>query len=153
MEAIIGIGSNIGDRQGYIRRALELIGRDVGEITAVSPVIETEAYGYEDQDDFLNLAISVETELEPFDLLGRLNAIEAELDRVRTIRWGPRTIDLDIIFYGDEIIDEENLHIPHVDMYNRDFVLGPVAGIRPEKKDPRTGRTVRELLEELDDRA
>ena len=153
MRSIIAIGSNIGDRQGYIDRALEMIGERAGEITAASDIIETKAYGYEDQDDFLNMAIEIDTDLGPGELLACLNGIEAELDRTREIHWGPRTIDLDIIFYGDEIIDEEDLHIPHIDMYNRDFVLGPVAQIAHDLTDPRTGKTVDRLLEELSNRS
>ena len=150
MNAIIAIGSNIGDRQGYIDRALRLIEERAGHITARSDIIETKAYGLEDQADFLNGAIALETELAPKELLKVLNGIEAELERTREIHWGPRTIDLDIIFYGDEIIDEEDLHIPHLDMYNRTFVLGPIARIEPDKIDPRTGRSVAELLEEIE---
>lgn len=149
MKSIIAIGSNIGDRRRYIDRALEMIEKRAGEITAVSDIIETKAYGYEDQDDFLNMAMEIETDLGPRELLACLNGIEADLDRTREIRWGPRTIDLDIVFYGDEIVDEEDLHIPHIDMYNRTFVLGPVAQIAPEKTDPRTGKTVGLLLDEL----
>lgn len=149
MKTIIAIGSNMGDRCAYIDAALEMMGERVGKITAVSDVIETKAYGYTDQDDFLNLAVSVETGLDPRSLLRELNKIEEELNRVREIRWGPRTIDLDIIFYGDLIVDEEDLHIPHRDMYNRDFVLGPIAQIEPDIVDPRTGKSVVELLAEL----
>ena len=110
--------------------------------------METKAYGYTEQDDFLNMAISVETELEPRELLEALHEIEAELDRVRLIRWGPRTIDLDIIFYGERIIDEEDLHIPHIDFMNRDFVLSPIAEIAPDLTDPRSGKTILQIRDE-----
>ena len=112
-------------------------------------MIETKAYGLTEQDDFLNLAISLETELQPRQLLEVIHEIEADLDRVRIIRWGPRTIDIDIVFYEDWIIDEEDLHIPHIDFANRPFVLEPVCQIEPDLVDPRTGNTVMELLREL----
>ena len=149
MDAIIAIGSNIGDRYGYVNKAVDLVGERAGKVRAISDILETRAYGHTEQDDFLNLVIEIDTDLEPAALLEILHGIEADLDRVRTIRWGPRTIDLDIIFYGDMIVDTEHLHIPHVDMYNRDFVLEPLAQIAPDRIDPRTGKTVRELLEEL----
>ena len=149
MKVIIAIGSNMGDRHKYIEEAIRQLDAKAGRVLKRSAVIETKAYGYTDQADFLNLAVSIQTDLTPRQLLVQLHEIEADLDRVRLIRWGPRTIDLDIIFYGDEIIDEEDLHIPHIDMYQRDFVLGPVCEIEPDLKDPRSGRTVRELLEEL----
>ena len=149
MKVIIAIGSNMGDRHKYIEEAIRQLDAKAGRVLKRSAVIETKAYGYTDQADFLNLAVSIQTDLTPRQLLVQLHEIEADLDRVRLIRWGPRTIDLDIIFYGDEIIDEEDLHIPHIDMYQRDFVLEPVCEIEPDLKDPRSGRTVRELLEEL----
>ncbi len=152
MKAIIAIGSNMGDRREYIKKAIDLMGERAGNVTAVSDIIETKAYGYTDQDDFLNLAVALETRFEPEELLGILNEIEARLDRKREIRWGPRTIDLDIVFYGDRIVDTDKLHIPHVDMYNREFVLGPVCQIAPDLIDPRTGRSVSELLTELRER-
>ena len=149
MKAVIGIGTNMGDRGEYIRKALSELEKRAGRIVAQSSVIETKAYGYTDQDDFLNLAVSLETGLEPYELLDVLMAVEKNLDRVRLFRWGPRTIDLDIIFFGDRIIDRPDLHIPHIDLYNRDFVLGPVCEIEPDLTDPRTGKTVTKLLEEL----
>ena len=148
MRTIIAIGSNMGDRRKYIEEAISLIGERVGTVTARSKIMETKAYGYTEQDDFLNMAISVETELEPRELLEALHGIEAELDRVRLIRWGPRTIDLDIIFYGERIIDEEDLHIPHIDFMNRDFVLSPIAEIAPDLTDPRSGKTILQIRDE-----
>ena len=149
MKTILSIGSNMGDRRGYIDGALEQLEQKAGRILAVSDVIETKAYGLTEQDDFLNLAISLETELQPRQLLEVIHEIEADLDRVRIIRWGPRTIDIDIVFYEDWIIDEEDLHIPHIDFANRTFVLEPVCQIEPDLVDPRTGNTVMELLREL----
>ena len=153
MKAVIGIGTNMGDRMGYIKRALSELDKRAGQVVSQSSVIETKAYGYTDQDDFLNLAVTLETGLEPYDLLSVLMAIEKDLDRTRLFRWGPRTIDLDILFYDDRIIDRPDLHIPHIDFYNRDFVLGPVCEIEPDLTDPRTGKTVTQLYEELKNRS
>lgn len=149
MKAFIAMGSNMGDRRKYVADALVEIEKRVGKIIGKSSIIETKAYGYTEQDDFLNLAIEVETELSPRELLKELLQIEKELDRVRLIHWGPRTIDLDIIYYEDQIIDEEDLHIPHIDVYNRTFVLGPIAEIDSEFIDPRKNRTVGSLLNDL----
>lgn len=149
MKTIVALGSNMGDRRGYIQRALEKIEERAGRVVSASDIIETRAYGLEEQDDFLNMVILLDTDLSPRDLLRCLNEIEAELERIRDIRWGPRTIDLDIIYYGDEIINEEDLIIPHQDLHNRRFVLEPLCQIAPDWKDPRSGKSAKELLEEL----
>ena len=149
MKTILGLGSNMGDRRHYLEEAVCLIGERAGTVTAESGLYETKAYGYTDQDDFLNMAVTVETELSPRELLEVLHGIEAELGRVRLIRWGPRTIDLDILYYGDLVLDEEDLSIPHIDLHNRAFVLEPVCEIEPDYYDMRRQKTVRELLEEL----
>ena len=146
--AIIALGSNMGDRLQYLTRAQEQIEKRIGEITARSGVIETKAYGYTDQDDFLNMAIAVDTELSARALLETLLDIEKQLDRVRLIHWGPRTIDLDIIFYGDCIIDEPDLHIPHIDFANRAFVLDPIAEIAPDRIDPRSGMMIQKIRDD-----
>lgn len=149
MQSIIALGSNMGDRSEYLKEAQEKISQRVGQITRKSKILETEAYGYTEQRDFLNMVISVETELEPDELLNTLLQIEVKLGRVRTIHWGPRTLDLDIIYYGDRIIDTEKLKIPHPDLHNREFVLKPIAEICPEFHDPLRNKTVTELLLEL----
>ena len=148
--AIVSIGSNMGDRQKYIDAALDAIEARAGHLRSVSDVIETKAWGYTEQADFLNLAVEIETDLSPRELLHALNGIEADLDRVRVIHWGPRTIDLDIIFYDDAIVDEEDLHIPHIMFAQRMFVLEPICQIAPDLVDPRSGKTIRQLRQELD---
>jgi 2-amino-4-hydroxy-6-hydroxymethyldihydropteridine diphosphokinase len=148
MRAIIAMGSNMGDRQGYLEAAQAAIEERVGHIAARSSVMETKAYGYTDQDDFLNMAVEVETEMEPHAMLRELLAIEADLDRVRLIHWGPRTIDLDVIYCEDRIINDEELKVPHPDLVNREFVLRPVSEIAPELVDPLRGKKVEELLAE-----
>ncbi len=148
MKAIIALGSNMGDRQGYLEAAQAAIEERVGHIAARSSVMETKAYGYTDQDDFLNMAVEVETAMEPHAMLRELLAIEADLDRVRLIHWGPRTIDLDVIYCEDRIINDEELKVPHPDLVNREFVLRPVSEIAPELVDPLRGKKVEELLAE-----
>lgn len=149
MQAIIALGSNMGDRRAYLRRALAEIEARAGKICAQSSVLETAAYGYTEQDDFLNMAIVIDTDLSPEALLDTLLTIETELGRVRTIHWGPRTIDLDIIYLEDRIVETSRLHVPHPDLHNRRFVLEPIAEICPQFLDPLRNRTIAELLSEL----
>ena len=148
MHTIIGLGSNMGDRRNYLEQAIRQIEERVGRLLSRSSILETKAYGYTEQDDFFNMAVLVDTALPPHALLRELNAIEAELGRVRTIRWGPRTIDLDILYYGDLLLDDEDLQIPHIDLHNRDFVLTPAAEIAPDFYDVRRKKTIRQLLED-----
>ena len=115
----------------------------------MSDYICTAPYGVTDQDEFLNGALILKTLLTPEELLKVLNGIEAEADRVRTLRWGPRTLDLDILFYDDLVIDTPTLHIPHIDMQRRDFVLTPLAQLSPYKRHPVLNKTVAELKGEL----
>jgi 2-amino-4-hydroxy-6-hydroxymethyldihydropteridine diphosphokinase len=122
--AYVGLGANLGDREATMRRAIELLG---DEVVAVSTFRETDPVGYEDQARFLNAAIALETELGPRELLDRLLAVELELGRRRDgPRYGPRTIDLDLLVYGDEVIDEPGLHVPHPRLAERRFVLEPL---------------------------
>lgn len=152
MISFIALGSNMGDKENYLNKAIDLIEKRAGKVLKRSTILKTEPYGYTDQDEFLNMAIKIDTELTPRQLLETLLKIELELDRVRKITWGPRTIDLDIIYYGDEIVDEPDLQIPHIDLYNRDFVLEPVAEIDKNFIDPRKNKTVGVLLEELNNK-
>lgn len=150
VRAVIALGSNMGDRQNYLDRAVQEIEKRVGRITAVSDILETKAYGYTEQGDFLNMVLICETALTPHVLLDVLHEIEAELDRVRLIHWGPRTVDLDILYYGEEIIKDEDLQIPHADLANRDFVLRPLAQIAETMLDPEKKKTIGQLLAELE---
>jgi 2-amino-4-hydroxy-6-hydroxymethyldihydropteridine diphosphokinase len=148
MRAYIGLGSNLGDRASFLERAIELLGVSDGiRVAAVSSFRETEPVGYADQPRFLNGAVGVETELTAREVLGRLLAVERALGRERTgPRFGPRTIDLDLLLYGDETIDEPGLTVPHPRLHERTFVLEPLVELDPGLRLP-DGRLVRELLE------
>ena len=124
----IGLGSNVGVRQLYIDRALDLLAKTVA-IRAISSIYETDPVGYKIQAPFLNSVAEIQTLISPHDLLKRLKKIETEVGRQPRFHWGPREIDLDILMYGNRIIDTPNLTIPHPEMYRRDFVLIPLREI------------------------
>jgi len=145
----IGIGSNLGDRLENCQKALELLGVKGGTIRKLSSFYETEPWGVEDQPNFLNAAAEVETFLQAHELLAILKDIEKVIGRVKTIQWGPRIIDLDILFYGDEVIDSDQLKIPHPLLHERDFVLNPLMEICPDKIHPLKGKTIKQLKEAL----
>ena len=139
--AYVGLGSNLGDRERLIRQAAELIGA-----SRLSSVIETEPWGIENQPKFLNAVAEVETPLTARQLLDHLLDVERRLGRERIgTQWGPRTIDLDLLLYGDDTLDEPGLIVPHPRLTEREFVLGPLAELVPALKIPGDG-TVREAL-------
>lgn len=146
----IGIGSNIGERIENCRTALSEISK-FGQIVKVSSAYETEPVGKTDQPDFINCAAEVETTLSPLELLARLKSIEDKLGRVREEEGGPRTIDLDILFYDDLVIDTEELQIPHLSTHVRRFVLDPLCEIEPGLIHPGFNTSVSELLNSLKD--
>jgi 2-amino-4-hydroxy-6-hydroxymethyldihydropteridine diphosphokinase len=143
--AYVGLGANLGDREGTIRAAVA----QLPGVVAVSPLRETDPVGVTDQPQFLNGVAELETELEPRELLDVLLAVERRLGRERRERWGPRTIDLDLLLYGDEVIDEDGLTVPHPRLRERRFVLEPLADLAPKLVVPGLGG-VEELLAELD---
>lgn len=147
--AYIAFGSNLGNKTEIIDRAFIFIENNDMKITKKSEMYETEPYGYADQPNFINGAIEVHTHLNCREVLKRLLSIEAELGRVRQFKWGPRVIDLDIIFFNDEVYDEEDLIVPHPDMHNRNFVLKPLNDICPDYLHPILNKTVAELLNQL----
>lgn len=146
----IALGSNIGDSETYLNEAVEKIGQiPTCTVEKVSSYLVTEPYGVTDQPDFLNACLKMQTLLYPEELLKELNQIEKEAGRERIIHWGPRTLDLDILLYDDIVLEEDDLCIPHVEMHKRSFVLEPLAEIAPYKRHPVYGKTVREMLEEI----
>lgn len=150
MTSYIGLGSNLGDREAFLRRALELLRAEPEiDVTAVSSVRETDPVGLVDQPRFLNAVARIETDLRPPELLDRMLAAERELGRRRDgPRFGPRTIDLDLLMYGDEEIDEPGLIVPHPRLAERRFVLEPLHELDPGLVVPGRGR-VSDLLSAL----
>lgn len=133
--AYIGLGSNLGNREGFIRQAIEWMAKTSGiRVIKVSSLVETKPIGPQNQPDFLNGVASIETRLTPIALLDCLQAMEDKLGRVREGRWGPRTIDLDILLYGDETIDLPRLKVPHPEIKNRPFVQEALKELGASKK-------------------
>lgn len=147
--AYIALGSNLGDKEKNLRRALLLLTQQGVEVVRVSSFISTEPYGVTDQPQFLNAVACVRTSLAPLALLDVLLATELAMGRVRLRHWGERNIDLDLLLYEDVVLDLPRLHLPHPDMQNRDFVLLPLAEIAPELKHPTLQKTIYELKENL----
>ncbi len=148
--AYLGLGSNMGDKKAYLDSAVKAISETEGcELLRVSDYLCTKPYGGVEQDDFLNACLSLRTLLTPQELLNRLHEIEQDAGRERVIRWGPRTLDLDILMYDDLIMETEELILPHVEMHLREFVLEPLRQIAPGKRHPITRMTVDQMLEQL----
>lgn len=147
----LGIGSNMGDREHYLNEAVKILDEpeDI-RVKKKSDWIVTKPYGYTDQDDFLNGCIEIETLKTPWELLDFLHQVEAGAGRERVIHWGPRTLDLDILFYDDLILGEENLVIPHKEIEKRAFVLEPLCQIAPYFRHPISGMSIEKIYEILD---
>ncbi len=149
-KAYIALGSNIGDSKGYLDFAVEELKKTPGcRVGKVADYIVTKPYGGVEQDDFLNSVLELDTLLAPEELLEELHLIEKEAGRERLIHWGPRTLDLDILLYDDIILDTPDLHIPHIEMHLRDFVLEPLSQIAPYLRHPVLNKTVEQLKGEL----
>lgn len=145
------LGGNTGDRLSYLEAALQQINNRCGQIISQSPYYETAAWGQEDLQPFLNLAIGIKTTRSPEDLLREIHLIEQEYGRERIVKWGARTLDIDIIFYGDKIVDTPQLQIPHPLMQERRFVLVPLRDIAAGFVHPVFQKTVAELLADCKD--
>lgn len=148
--AYVALGSNMGDKKQFLDTAVtKLDEHEQCKVIKVADYIETEPYGGVEQDVFINSALELKTLLTPEELLDLLHHIEAEADRKREIHWGPRTLDLDILFYDNCVIDTLDLHIPHIDIQNRDFVLIPMTQLAPYLRHPVLNKTMAQLLTEL----
>jgi 2-amino-4-hydroxy-6-hydroxymethyldihydropteridine diphosphokinase len=140
------LGANLGDRKATFQQARHRIEATIGETVIASSIYETAAWGLENQQAFLNQVLAVQTQLPPLMLLSQINFLEAELGRVREIRWGARVIDIDILFYGDLVLQTQRLTIPHPELANRRFTLVPLSEIVPDLVHPVLQLTTTELL-------
>jgi len=147
--AYIGVGSNLGNREKNCYHAIELLEKRRIVVKKKSSLYETEPWGEQDQPQFINMALEVETELEPYKLLRALKAIEKEMGREKTLKWGPRIIDLDILLFDSLFLRDNSLQIPHPLMHERAFVLKPLCEIAPEKIHPLLKARMCDLLEKL----
>jgi 2-amino-4-hydroxy-6-hydroxymethyldihydropteridine diphosphokinase len=145
----LGLGSNLGNRKVNLQAAVEGI-EPVARLLATSPIYETPPWGYLNQPDFLNQVVRVDTDLSPSELLVYLKSLETRLGRTATVRYGPRTIDIDILFYDDLILDEPGLIIPHPRIQGRAFVLVPLADLAPDMLHPLEGKSILALLKQVD---
>lgn len=149
----IGLGSNLGNRLNNLKKAITLLkGKKDISILKTSSVYETQPVGNVKQRKFYNMAVKINTKLNPFNLLKRCNEIESKLKRKRLIKWNPRTIDLDILFFGNRIIRTKKLTIPHKLLYKRRFVLMPLVEISPDFKHPVFKKSIKSLLKDLKDK-
>ena len=144
----LALGTNLGNREDFIKKALLKLGQEV-LIRRVSSIYETAPWGLKEQGSFLNLCVEIETELSPLSLLNLCQAIELQLGRKKKIHWGPREIDIDIIFYGEKVIKQENLIIPHQELVHRQFVLKPLADLIPNFVHPHLKVSIQELSKNL----
>jgi len=150
--AYLLLGGNLGDRRKNLELAIQLLNEEAGKVILVSALYETAAWGKEDQPDFLNQAIALRTNLSALKLLDKALEIEQKLGRIRKEKWGERLIDIDLILFGNEVINMEGkLQIPHPHMQNRKFVMQPLAEIAPDIYHPVLGKTILEIAGKISD--
>lgn len=147
----LALGSNMGERKVNLRVAATLIDKEIGKIVKSSHVYETQPWGKKDQDFFLNQVVMANTTLDPRELLEAITKIEREMGRQRTEKWGPRLIDIDILFYGKRVVRDKGLEIPHPEIQERAFVLVPMMEIAPEFEHPILKKPMDELYMECTD--
>jgi 2-amino-4-hydroxy-6-hydroxymethyldihydropteridine diphosphokinase len=145
------LGSNLGDRQYFLQQAISLIEKNIAPVEKQSSVYETQSWGKADAPDYLNQVITLETNLNAPEVLHKVLEVELMLGREREEKWGSRTIDIDMLFYGDEIINTDNLQIPHPELHKRRFTLEPLAEIDPGFIHPVLKKTISEIKNELKD--
>lgn len=145
----LGLGTNLGDRQQNLQRAVDGLAAGMS-VTAVSQLYETPPWGVDEQPAFFNMCLAANTLQTPHQLLTFIKKLENELGRTKTFHWGPRLIDIDILFYNSDIIIEPELIVPHLQMANRAFVLAPLADLAPYFLHPQTGKSVKQMLNEVD---
>jgi 2-amino-4-hydroxy-6-hydroxymethyldihydropteridine diphosphokinase len=150
-KAILLIGGNLGDRTGHLKQAVEQIDRLVGKVEKMSALYETAAWGVVEQPDYLNQGLVVSTEMDALTLLHTVLEIERKIGRIRQQKWGARVIDIDVIFYNDEIINLPELKIPHPQLQNRQFVLIPLQEIIPDWQHPVLHKNISTLLQQCTD--
>ncbi|MBK9509677.1 MAG: 2-amino-4-hydroxy-6-hydroxymethyldihydropteridine diphosphokinase [Cytophagaceae bacterium] len=148
---ILGLGTNLGDKNSNLQEAINLIESEIGTIKKKSSVYETQAWGVENQDNYYNMAIEIETNFWPFKVLNMILAIEEKMGRIRSKKWESRIIDIDILFFNEVSISSENLSIPHPYIQKRRFVLEPVCEISPDYFHPKFRKSVTKLLEDCHD--
>ena len=151
IDVFLLLGSNLGDRHLFLNEAIEYINNDIAPVLAMSSIYETQSWGKTDAPDYLNQVISLKTDLSAREVLEKVLYIETLLGRQREERWGSRTIDIDILFYGNAIIDESGLQIPHPQLHNRRFTLDPLAEIAPGIVHPVLNKNILEIKSELKD--
>jgi len=151
-EVVLHLGSNIGFKAINLELARIMVYNHVGPIKSTSHVYKTSAWGNTNQEDFYNQAVLCYSSLAPEEVLQRVKQIEERMGRAESEHWGPRIIDIDIIFYGDKIVDKEHLKIPHPQLTNRNFVLVPLLDICPQKVHPVSHKTVESLSQECQDK-
>jgi len=152
-EIILHLGSNEGNKVQNLKFAQLLITQSIGLIHKESMLYATEAWGNQNQDDFLNKAIAISSHFDVEEILNKIHIIENKLGRIRHEKWGPRTIDIDIIFCGQQIIKKPHLKIPHPELSNRNFVLVPLMDLDPSFKHPILNKTIKEIYDECTDNA